>query len=605
MKKLTLTLLIFGIIVSLEIIPLAHGDVSSAIAYLKGQSPSVWTSMALIAAGENPNLDFLKNFSGSKAIDYAAPILTLTASGKNPRTFSNEDLIFKLKSFHAQNQIGDNNLLNDDIFGILALASAGEPIEDQAIQDAKNFILNHQNSDGSWPFAVASAGDTNTTAMAIIALYEVGLSKSDDAISRALNYLKNAQNSDGGFPYDPQSSWSTSSDASSDAWVISALNKIGESPSSWEKNGQNPIDHLNSLATEAGYYEFQKGTGEDSFTSVTTAYAVVALLGKSYPIGEIEAPTYPQVSYRIAGSSKDLCSGRAEAPSALELVKIISKECGFGYSIKETSFGPYLESIGEDEATGSMGWLYAVNFTTPSIGAADYNLQENDHVLWYYSDFNWKLTRLSLNNSEIPSGSSVEAEVQYLEGSWYPLEGAALHYGLNTVQTGPSGKATFNPSDGAYQVFATKEGYVRTETEKVIVGPKTETPIGLNANVISSDGTGSGSNPVGEAVGFSILLPNGASNLDFGDIKPGNTKSQNLTLQNQGEKNLYLESNVVGDDVFVKYLNLDSRNWENFNFNLRVGQSKNAEVELSIPASYSVSGQKSGQLIFWAIPQNE
>jgi len=603
--KILSALAVVAVISSLNLFPLAHGDVSSAVNYLKSKDPNAWISMALVASGENPNVDYLKTFSGTKATDYEPAILALTAAGKDPRTFPNENFITKLKSFHTQNQIGDNNLLNDDVFGILALVASGDPVSDPVIQNAKTFLLNHQNANGSWSFAIGSSGDTNMTAMAIMALNEVGLTKTDEKISKALDYLESAQNSDGGFPYDPQSAWSTSSDASSDAWVISALNKIGESPSAWQKGGQSPIDHLNTLVTDSGYYQFQAGSAEDSFTPVTTAYAVIALLNKSYPVGKISEPEFPQISYRVAGSASDLCSGEAQAPNPLELVKIIASECGFTYSIKETSFGPYLERIGSDEAAGLIGWLYFVNSTSPQVGAVDYALQMGDDVLWYYGDFNWKLTRLTLNNSEISSGGSVQVIVEYFDGgAWHPLEGATVHVGANTHTTNASGQVSISPTDGAYQIFATKDDYFRTEIEKLIVGSKIQTSISLSANVVGGSG-GSGDGGTGNSAGFNITLEDGSTQLNFGDVQAGSSKSKNITLSNQGTSKLYIESSVTGDDLFRNYLKVGQKIWRSFSANLNIGENKVTAIEIAPPSSYALFGQKSGQLIFWAIPTND
>ncbi len=610
-KKLTMNKKLISsitlVIVLVSFAPLtyqAQGDTSSALAYLKTKTPNSWITMALATAGETPNVDYLKTFSGTKATDYEAPILALSAASKDPRTFPNENFVTKLESFYSDNQIGDTSIINDDIFGILALISAGESADSAIIQGSKNFVLNNQNSDGSWSFAVGASGDTNMTSMAIMALSEVGVPKTDPKISKALDYLKSAQNPDGGFPYDPKSSFSTSSDASSDSWVISALNKVGESPASWTQNAQSPIDHLNTLATATGFYEFQKGTGEDSFTPITTSYALIALLNKSYPVEKFTPPISPLVSYRIVGGDKDLCVGKVNAPNPLEIVKIIAADCGVTYHIKDTSFGPYLDQIGSDVATGSIGWLYAVNFTSPSVGAMDYALKADDQVLWYYGDFNWKLTRITLSNSEIPSGGSAQATVEYFDsGSWHPLEGATLHFGTNTAATNSSGQASLSPADGAYKIFATKDGHLRSEEEKLIVGQKTETSLNLTANILAGS-AGGGGTPGGDSVGFNITLSGGGSNLSFGDVTPGSAKSENITLKNQGQKNLYLEGSVNGDDVFVNYLRLDSKNWQDYSAQLNVGENRNTKVELNVPSSYTSSGSKTGQLIFWAIPLN-
>lgn len=408
MNKKTLRLFVLlslGALAFLQL-NLAQGDVNSALIYLKTKSPSPWITMALVAAGEIPDVDYLKSTAGAKATDYEAPILALTAAGKDPRTFPNENLVQKLKSFYVSGQIGDASILNDDIFGILALVSAGEAVNDAVVEGAKNFVLQNQNADGGWSFAIGSSSDTNMTAMAIMALLETGLPKTDPAIAKAIGYLKSAQNSDGGFPYDPQSPWGTASDASSDAWVIAAINKLGEESEDWAKNGHNPKEHLLTLQDSAGFFHYQEGTGEDSFSPVTTSYAAVGLTGKYYPVAKISGPIIPKVSFKIEGQSAVICEGDIAAPNPLELVKSASFVCGFTYNIQDTSFGPYLDQIGNDKAEGTNGWLYAVNFVLPSVGAADYELHEGDWVLWHYGAFDWQPinTKIDLSAKVIGSG---------------------------------------------------------------------------------------------------------------------------------------------------------------------------------------------------------
>lgn len=407
-KKLLSILIVLSLFISVLSLRSAQGNVNSAVTYLKTKSPNPWISMALVASGETPDVDYLKSTTGTNAIDYEAPILALVAAGKNPRTFTDTDLVAALKTFHTGGQIGDASTLNDDIFGILALLASGEPQSDSAVQDAKSFILTHQNGDGGWSFTVGGNSDTNMTSMAIMALLETNVPKTDSHITNAVNYLKFAQNVDGGFPYDPKSSWGTNSDASSDAWVISAINKLGEDPdgSSWSKNGLSPADHLLSLQAGAGYFKYQEDAFEDSFSPVTTSYAVIALSGKYYPVGISSAPAVADVDYKIEGSAGVICEDSADASDALDLVKIIASTCGFTYHIKDTSYGPYLDRIGTDEAGGLTGWLYAVNFVTPNIGAADYDLESGDYVIWHFGNFDWQ-----------PGGSEINLSANVLPGS--------------------------------------------------------------------------------------------------------------------------------------------------------------------------------------------
>ena len=519
-KKLLSISIILSLSVSVFLVQPARGDADSAVTYIKTKTASPWITMALAAKGESPNVDYLKTAGGSNATDYEAPILALAAAGKNPKTFPNADLIAALKIFHAGGQIGSASTLNDDIFGILALLAAGEPASDPAVSDAKNFILSNQNSNGGWGFAVGGTSDTNTTSMAVMALLEAGVAKTDSRIASAVGYLKSAQNADGGFPYDPASPWGTGSDASSDAWVISAISKLGEDPdgSSWSKNGASPVDHLLSLQTAGGYFEYQKGTGEDSFSPVTSSYAVIALAGKYYPVGVVSAPAVPNVNYKIEGSAGTVCEGGANAPNALDLVKTIASACGFSYDIADTSFGPYLKKIGSDEAHDLAGWIYAVNFVLPNIGATDYALKNGDYVIWHFGDFGWQ-----------PGG----------------------------------------------------------------------TEIGLNANIVAPTG-GSGGEEAGGSISFSVSVSGGGSGMNFGEVSPGASKSQSVTIANQGAGNIYVESAVSGDEVFRNYVKVDGVSWRDFGANIASGSIDEAQVVLQIPASYSSPGSKTGKLIFWA-----
>lgn len=281
-------------ITSLLPVSFAYASVASTTLYLEAHAQSPWVVMALSSLGETPDTTFLKSATSTTAIGLEAPILALTAAHKNPSTYPTSDFVQSLKSYYTEGQIGDPATLNDDIFGVLALISAGVLPQDDVVAGTRVFIEVHQNQDGGWPFMVGDTSDTNTTAAAIMALIASGSSPSDGDIVQALAYLKAAQNQDGGFPYDPKSQWGTASDASSDAWIILALSASGVSESSWSAASGTPMTDLLTYQTPEGYFEFQHGSGEDAFTPVTTSYAVLALLGKTLPIAILPPPPSPQ-----------------------------------------------------------------------------------------------------------------------------------------------------------------------------------------------------------------------------------------------------------------------------------------------------------------------
>lgn len=364
---------------------------AAAVSYLQTKDPSAWTTMALVASGETGlSGDHLKAAPGTTALSYTTPIMAIATLGENPRTYPDTDFVSALKGYYDGTQLGDAGTLNDDIFGLIALRSADESTSDATVAGIKAYLVANQNSDGGWGFATGGSSDTNMTSMGIMALVSAGVSTSDSSIQNALTYLQAAQNEDGGFPYDPNGSFGSPSDASSDAWVISALYSAGIDPESWVKDGNTPVSHLKSLQTDAGYFEYQPGSGEDAFTPVTTSYAAIALAGSGYPIQVGASPTPTDtdlIRFHIEGSSGTICSGEVSATTALEVVPNAAAKCGYTYVIEDTSFGPYLSTIGTDAAEGLAGWMYMTNGSQPGVGAADYSVDADDFVLWYFGEF--------------------------------------------------------------------------------------------------------------------------------------------------------------------------------------------------------------------------
>jgi len=273
----------------------ASAGTLEAVAYLKNQIPDAWITQALIAADEidAPTNHLISVAEGgfNPTNDYAKTILALAAAGKDPTAFGNIDYVAKLKTYYNNNQMGSDALLNDDIWSLLAFASI-KKINSAEAQAAKNFLLSHQNTDGGWGYDLNGGSNTNDTAAAIMALIESGISANDALITKALAYLKFLQNTDGGFPYNP--AWGGDSDSGSDAWVICALQKAGQDPISWtisdqDGNSHNPITNLQSLQDADGGFWWIAGTSEWNNKSMT-AYALIALAGKSFPVGYYEIP---------------------------------------------------------------------------------------------------------------------------------------------------------------------------------------------------------------------------------------------------------------------------------------------------------------------------
>lgn len=610
-KKFLASLLALSLVFFSGSLPLptfAAYNKTSAQNYLRTHSNNPWSVMGLVALGQTPNVDFLKTFSGSSAIDYAAPILALTAAGQNPKTFAADDLVAKLKTYYQQNQIGDPATVNDDIFGLLALVSAGESTSSQIVTDAKNFILNNQNVNGGWGFAVSGGTDSNITAAAIMALKTAGVSSADEKITKAINYLKTAQNDDGGFTYDPgAAAGSRPSDSSSTAWVLWALNALGIDESLWIKNGNKPSDYLISTQHENGYFEWQAGSGENAFSAVNTAYAVIALEGKTLPLNSLEKSEKSLFPFRIEGSQETICEGRASGPSALDIVKNASALCGFSYHIKNTSFGPYLDKINNDEAAGATGWMYWVNpssspdpgFISPSIGAAEYRLNPDDEVLWAFGNFDIKPLNLSLDKTEISASSTAMASVTVEEvgTSSVPVNEADVILGVAQFKTAADGKAALSGPEGFYRIFAQKQGFVRSNKVLLKIGAPASALVNLSVNVLTGQVAGTTTNP--STLNFTVE----PDSLDFGSLAAGQSSSRTLKLKNTGLADLKFQSEVTQDHLFRDNLKIDGKLWRQFKKDVTAQTNVEVQASITIPAG-TPGGQQTGKLILWASPQN-
>ena len=249
-------------------------------------SKTSWAILALVSANQNPYewrnnsqspIDYIrKNLKDEIDVmgttDYALVILALNAAGENPENFSNINLVEKLKSkVKEDGQIGD--FIHTTIWGILALKSCGEDVN-QSLE----WLKEQQNEDGGFGWAIGEKSDYDDTASAIQALIAAGEGRDSEIIRRALEYLRTGQNDDGGFRYFGASA----SNAASDAWIIQALIAAGENPTKWKKNNVSVVDHLLSLQTDEGFFNYT--AIQTSNPGYMTVCAIMALTGSFHPI---------------------------------------------------------------------------------------------------------------------------------------------------------------------------------------------------------------------------------------------------------------------------------------------------------------------------------
>lgn len=251
-----------------------------------GLGQSAWAIQALNAA-DMTNLavnQFIEHgvvLNQQSATDIERTILALLATGNDPH-FKPVDMVTSLKTKARDQQLGSPDLLNDDIFGIIALLSSNESINDPIVNDSIKYLVNSQRADGSFSWSAQGNGDSNDTAAALEALI---LAKQKGAAlsfnqPAAVDYLVNCQNEDGGFGYQP----GQASDAASTSWVIQAITALGQQPEDWLKAGHNPFDYLTSMQAANGGVSWQAGQPPDI---LTTAFATIAFARKSLPVAQL------------------------------------------------------------------------------------------------------------------------------------------------------------------------------------------------------------------------------------------------------------------------------------------------------------------------------
>ncbi|MBT6691245.1 DUF4430 domain-containing protein [Candidatus Parcubacteria bacterium] len=585
MKKVLF--LIFAI--SLVFSPgLIKADYSNTIDYLQSQTQNAWTTQALAAANVNNSDVSYIDASTSDLMTAIKSVLALAANNSQ-----DQDVVISLSDTINSNmsagQLGSADLLNDDFWGLMALKSIGQT---DNIDTIKDFILSAQNTDGGWGWSTTAGSDSNDTAAAVMALLDAGFTSSDAQLAAALAYIQTTQNDDGGFGYDVDSD----SDGASTAWVIATLNKSNVSPSTWEKNNNNPVLFLESLQQADGSFLWLPSDQQGS--AMVTAYALLALSDGTYPVNYIQLnddQSEVGVDLRIEGPTETIClAADLQASTVLELLETAADACDFEYIAEDTAYGTYVSSIGGVDAQGMEGWQYWVDWQSATVGAADYQLSDGEDVLWAYGQFDIKPSRVEINSTVLDTSESLIVTVQHFDGSdWLAWPSAELHIGSETYHSGDNGQLTITlNNDGVYEVWAEQSSaYIRSNKLYVTVGDGVSNTVDLLVD-IESDGSGSGQ----DAIAFSVSQ----SNINFGSLKPGQSADTILSLNNTGNVSVYIEASILGDDIFKDNVSLGQSMWEDFNIYLPTTDSNSVNVGLEIPNSFSGSGQKSGQLIFWA-----
>jgi hypothetical protein len=212
---------------------------------------------------------------GGSANDAARATLAAWAGGIQPSKISARlNLVSRLASMSDGTQLGDPSLLNDDIFGGLALwrVRAPRPI----VADRAAWVVSHGTVDGGWSWAsTATTADPDTTGAAIGLLCAAGRTADDPAMARALDYLHSRQDAaTGGF-----SAPFLGVNTDTTAWIVGGLNRCGidADSSAWRSSlGKTPFDFLIAQQNSEGSFQWQAGDGSKNLYSTQAATRALA-----------------------------------------------------------------------------------------------------------------------------------------------------------------------------------------------------------------------------------------------------------------------------------------------------------------------------------------
>ena len=230
-----------------------------------------WAAIALSTGPQSQSRSEVSNYerstpgtSFSSVTDYERHAMALEALGINPYNGTSFNYIQPIVDAFNGTEVGDPNLINDDIFAIFPLMKAGYTSSDTIIQKTIAYIVSQQSVDSSWDESV----DLTAAASQALSLNQ-SLSGVSQAVAHGRSYLAANQQSNGGF-----------GSADSTSWALQAIASLGESPASWSNNNTNPNDYLYADQQSDGGLE---PISTDMNTRIwATAYAIPAALGESW-----------------------------------------------------------------------------------------------------------------------------------------------------------------------------------------------------------------------------------------------------------------------------------------------------------------------------------
>ncbi len=205
--------------------------------------------------------------------------------------------------------------------------------------------------------------------------------------------------------------------------------------------------------------------------------------------GAVSAKT---VTVRVEGETSTIWSGNVtfttstitdkygetctlDYPTAMGAIHAASAAGGFSLVI-DSMFDSidYVESVDGETASYPDGWMYRANWDSPSLGAKEYAVSDNDTILWSYTQWGSQPLQTTVSSNSVLSGNSFNVTVEAYDGTdWNATANVTVYVGTLTYTTDDNGQVTnltLNP--GSYTVYADAGDYtqyIRSNQETVLV----------------------------------------------------------------------------------------------------------------------------------------
>ncbi len=361
----------------------------TALAAAGINSADVSTSLADPSAQDFYLGEWQTEGPGGAGTDAARGILTGVAGGIQPSRLSTaaeatkSNLVARIAELFDGTQIGEPGLLNDDIFGVLALHQAGVPQE--MLRRIVDYLRTKQLPDGGWTWNASpgAPADTDMTGSVVAAFCAAGVGLDDPDLDRAIDLLHRLQDpATGGFIAPPES-FGIGVNTDTTSWVASGLIQCGIDPQGPEwttDQGKTPLDYLVSLQRPDGHFDWTAefaGGAFETFDSVR-------------PLGGIGFSTEPPA--RLDGVSPAVRPAPAVAEgTTVPITLVIDHGPGAGdvrMCRVDIETGAGLDEVLADAKAASVPASCVAEFQTEASGAG-VRLLSLDGVA-ETSDYEWR-----------------------------------------------------------------------------------------------------------------------------------------------------------------------------------------------------------------------